>query len=189
MNKAIFLDKDGTLIEHISDNVDPSLIKFTAGAKEALALLKSRGFLLIVISNQPGIARGYFKEDALEIVKRKIQEMLAPDGISLDGIFFCPHHPEGIVANYAITCDCRKPKPGMILCAAEAFQVDLTRSWMIGDMRHDMEAGNSAGCKTILVDNGNDAEWVPSDSNRPSASVKSLKEAAELIVAHEYAHV
>lgn len=185
MNKAIFLEKDGTLIEDIPNNVDPSLIKFNPGAKEALALLKRKGFLLIIISNQPGIARGYFKEEALENVKRSIQDMLAPDGISLDGIFFCPHHPEGIVSNYAIACDCRKPKPGMILCAGDAFQVDLTQSWMIGDMLHDVEAGNRAGCKTILIDNGNETQWIHSDFNKPTASVKNLKEAADLIGVHE----
>ena len=189
MNKAIFLDKDGTLIEDIPDNVDPSLIKFIPGAKEALALLKSKGFLLIVISNQSGIARGYFKEDALENVKRSLHDMLAPDDISLDGIFFCPHDPDGIVAHYAIACDCRKPKPGMILCAAEAFQIDLSRSWMIGDMLHDVAAGNSAGCKTILIDDGDETRWIHSDFNKPTASVKNLKEAADLIAVHEYAQV
>ena len=189
MNKAIFIDKDGTLIEDVPYNVDPALIELTAGAREALALLKKHGYLLIVVSNQSGIARGYFREDALEGVKIKLHELLAPDGVRLDGIFFCPHHPDGIVPNYAVACDCRKPKPGMILCAADSLNIDLSRSWMIGDILHDIEAGNRAGCKTILIDNGNETEWDFSEFRKPAAMAKDLREAAELIITKEYAQV
>jgi D-glycero-D-manno-heptose 1,7-bisphosphate phosphatase len=188
MNKAVFIDKDGTLVEDIPYNIDPSLITLTPGAKEALVLLKSKGFLLIVISNQSGIARGYFKEVDLEKVKNRLQEMLAPHDVQLDGIFFCPHHPDGVISNYAISCDCRKPKPGMILCAAEAFEIDLSRSWMIGDILHDVESGNRAGCKTILIDNGNETEWILSEYRKPTAVANNLTEAAEKIIVHEHAH-
>jgi D-glycero-D-manno-heptose 1,7-bisphosphate phosphatase len=178
MNKAIFIDKDGTLIEDIPYNVDPDLIRFMAGAIDGLKKLKTEGYLLIVISNQSGIAHGYFKEEAMQQVKEKLWGTLQDYGIRLDGLFYCPHHPYGTVSQYAFSCDCRKPKPGMIFKAAENLNVDLSRSWMIGDILHDVEAGNKAGCKTILINNGNETEWDLNENRKPTAMAGNLQEAA-----------
>src|SRR5687767_3555841 len=134
MNKAIFIDKDGTLIHDIPYNVDPSLIRFTAGALEGLTNLKKQGYMIILVPNQSGVAHGYFTENALDILMTRIQEKMRPSGIQIDAFYFCPHHPDGVVHKYAISCDCRKPKPGMLLRAAEKYNIDLSQSWMIGDI-------------------------------------------------------
>src|SRR5687767_8859310 len=160
MKKAVFIDKDGTLIPDLPYNVDTSLITLQEGAVEGLKLLQSAGFLLIIISNQAGVAYGYFKEADVLSVEEKLKELLSPEGVSLDGFFYCPHHPEGKVEAYSIKCSCRKPEAGMILKAAETFSIDLSRSWMIGDILNDVEAGHNAGCRSILIDNGNETEWI-----------------------------
>lgn len=182
MNRAIFLDKDGTLIEDIPYNVNPDLIRLTSGAVEGLKKLKTKGYLLIVISNQSGIAHGYFQKDAIEQVKGKLTEILGVSEISLDGFFYCPHHPQGVVTSYTMSCNCRKPKPGMLLHAAKDYNINLSQSWMVGDILNDVEAGNNAGCKTILINNGNETEWEINDKRKPTTIVRDLNEAATFIL-------
>ncbi|HEX8038343.1 MAG TPA: HAD family hydrolase [Chryseosolibacter sp.] len=186
MEKAIFIDKDGTLTHDIPYNVDPANVRFTDGAVDGLKKLKSRGYLLIVVTNQSGIAHGYFTEEALDTLNTHIKERLNRAGIQLDAIFFCPHHPQGKVARYAMACDCRKPGPGMIRLAADRFGIDLEHSWMIGDILNDVEAGNKAGCKTILINNGNETEWLLAENRRPTAIAGNLSEAAEIIMNADY---
>lgn len=181
MKKAIFLDKDGTLIHDIPYNVDTSLIRWNDGVFESLRLLKDRGYLLIVVSNQSGIAHGYFTEREMMIVRTKMYHDLVEAGARLDGFYFCPHHPDGVVADYAKVCHCRKPAPGMILQAADDFNIDLSQSWMIGDILNDIEAGNNAGCKTILINNGNETEWITTEERTPDFTVHNIKEAVEKI--------
>jgi D-glycero-D-manno-heptose 1,7-bisphosphate phosphatase len=182
MNKAIFIDKDGTLIDDVPYNVDPALIRLQRGAIDGLKRLKADGYLLILISNQSGVAHGYFREADLEPVKYKLQEILLKGNVSLDGFYYCPHHPQGKIEQYAIPCECRKPKPGMILTAAKNFNVDLSQSWMIGDILHDVEAGNKAGCKTIFIDNGNETEWEENEYRRPTRIAVNIPEAASVIL-------
>lgn len=179
MLPAIFLDKDGTLIPDVPYNVDPDKIELAEGAIAALRSLSQAGYKLIVISNQSGVARGYFAESALIAVEQQLQKLLHP--ISLSGFYYCPHHLKGTIADYAIECDCRKPKPGLLLQAAQEHNIDLTRSWMIGDILNDVEAGRSAGCQTILIDNGNETEWILTPNRTPHYRVSSLVEAAEII--------
>ena len=181
MRKAIFLDKDGTLIEDIPYNVDARLIRFPEGCLDALKSLQASGYLLIVISNQSGVAHGYFSEADLINLKRELTGMLQSSGIRLDAFYFCPHHPKGKIERLAVHCDCRKPNPGMILRAADQFNINLTHSWMIGDILNDVEAGNRAGCRTILINNGNETEWETAGLRQPTLIVKSLKEAAAII--------
>ncbi len=182
MNKAVFIDKDGTLIIDIPYNVNPALIRFQPGAVEALRELREHGYLLILISNQSGVAHGYFGEDDLQNLKVELQRMLELCGVALDAIYFCPHHPEGKVTRYAVECACRKPNAGMLLQAAADFKIDLTRSWMIGDILNDVEAGHRAGCRTILINNGNETDWKYSPDRRPSVIVPTLQQAAETII-------
>lgn len=183
MNKAVFIDKDGTLIRNVPYNVDPEKIVLEPFAIDALKELKQQGFRLIIISNQAGIAHGYFAEAALEGVKERIQKLLAPD-TDIDAFYFCPHHPEGKVTPYALVCNCRKPEPGMLIQAATELNIDLSASWMVGDILHDVEAGNKAGCQTILIDNGNETEWKSSAKRWPSYIVRNLKEASTIILQH-----
>ncbi|WP_207425931.1 HAD-IIIA family hydrolase [Pedobacter sp. SYSU D00535] len=182
MNKAVFIDKDGTLIPDIPYNVDPEKITLQANTAEGLRQLQNLGFLLIIISNQAGVARGYFKEDAIGDVQKKIEELLHNEGLKLDGFYYCPHHPEGTVAPYAVDCTCRKPKAGMFIKAALDFDVELSESWMIGDILHDVEAGNSAGCRSILIDNGNETEWEINAFRKPDYLARNINEAANYII-------
>jgi D-glycero-D-manno-heptose 1,7-bisphosphate phosphatase len=182
MNKAVFIDKDGTLIKDVPYNVDPEKIELEPHAKTALAMLKSEGFKLIVISNQSGVAHGFFKEDSLQTVSDRIQQLLQSESISIDAFYFCPHHPEAVDEKYAISCSCRKPQPGMILRAIADFSIDQSLSWMIGDILHDVEAGNKAGCNTILLDNGHETEWLADEQRWPDYIVKNLEEAAKIIL-------
>jgi D-glycero-D-manno-heptose 1,7-bisphosphate phosphatase len=186
LKSAIFLDKDGTLIEDIPYNVDPSLITFTEGAIAALKLLSN--YPLIVISNQSGVARGYFPESALLPVIQKLRSMMDEIGIKLTDFYYCPHHSQGSISEYAIDCHCRKPKPGMLYQAADDHKIDLSQSWFIGDILHDVEAGRMAGCRTILLDNGNETEWQLSYDRLPHHIVSNLHEAAQVILATTLLH-
>jgi len=182
MKKAVFIDKDGTLIRDVPYNCDPARIVFNPGVPEALRKLKADGYQLIVVSNQSGIAMGYFKIADLEKVANKIQNDLMAKGVEIDAFYFCPHHPDGKIIRYSKPCQCRKPEPGMLLHAAERFGIDLSRSWMIGDILHDVEAGNRAGCQTILLDVGNETEWVMNEYRHPTARVSSMSEAVSAIL-------
>lgn len=175
MNKAIFIDKDGTLIKDIPYNVNPYLIEFEDHAFESMKLLQQNGFLIFIISNQPGIGLKYFDEKDLKAVEEKISLSFREKQLVLHGFYYCPHKPgDG--------CDCRKPKPGLILRAAKERDIDVSQSWMIGDILNDVEAGASAGCKTILIDNGNETEWIEGANRLPNFIAKDLKDAAEYIL-------
>ena len=179
--RAIFLDKDGTLVENVPYNVNPVLIELTWQAGQGLQLLKQLGYALFVITNQPGVAKGLFTEGALGPVEHRLGERLAQYGVSLDGFYYCPHSPDGVVSRYAIPCTCRKPMPGMLLRAAREHGIDLAQSWMIGDILHDVEAGRRAGCRTVLIDNGNETEWKLNALRTPHLTAPDLHAAAAMI--------
>jgi len=189
MNKAIFLDKDGTLIPDIPYNADPEKITLCDNSIEGLRLLADSGYKLIVISNQSGIARGYFTETQFSEVMKRMRELLLTKDIVLDGFYYCPHHPEGLIPEYAISCDCRKPMPGMLQQAATEHTLDLNRCWMVGDILNDVEAGNRAGCSTILIDNGNETEWISGAYRQPEFTCKSINDAATYIYNHSLSDV
>jgi D-glycero-D-manno-heptose 1,7-bisphosphate phosphatase len=110
---------------------------------------------------------------------------LAHSNVDLAGFYYCPHHPEGVVPRYSIECACRKPNPGLLLKAAEELNIDLQQSWMVGDILNDVEAGNLSGCSTVLIDNGNETEWVLTDERQPDFIVTNLKEAAQAILSRK----
>jgi D-glycero-D-manno-heptose 1,7-bisphosphate phosphatase len=182
MNKAIFLDKDGTLIPDIPYNIDPAKIELHTDAVKGLKALQNEGYLLIIVSNQSGIARGYFSEADFTAVIDRITTLLQDAGIRLTDFFYCPHHPEGTAEGYNRDCQCRKPSPGMLEEAAAKHNVDLNRSWMIGDILNDVEAGNRAGCRTILVDKGYETEWLKGEYRLPAFACHSIDEAAQHIL-------
>lgn len=179
--KAVFLDKDGTLIENVPFNVDTRRMRFAPGAEETLVRLDALGYALFVVSNQPGVALGQFDEDALGAVERHLHVMLSAFHVPLTGFYYCPHHPDGKVASYRAACRCRKPAPGLLLRAAKMHGVDLAQSWLVGDILDDVEAGMRAGCRTILIDNGNETEWHDAPLRRPDHVVRDLREAADRI--------
>ncbi|QHS57522.1 HAD family hydrolase [Mucilaginibacter sp. 14171R-50] len=182
MNKAIFFDKDGTLIPDIPYNVDPEKITLEDKVTEGLQKLQYEGFKLIIISNQSGVARGYFAEDKLLAVANRMEELFTINNLKLDGFYYCPHHPQGSVPGYDKECDCRKPAPGMLLRAAADHRISLNDSWMIGDILNDVEAGNRAGCNTVLIDNGNETEWIEGPYRKPTIVCQTINQAANLLL-------
>jgi histidinol-phosphate phosphatase family protein len=181
--RAVFLDKDGTLIENVPDNVDPGRVRLAPGAVEGLGRLHAAGYALVVVSNQSGVARGLFPEAALVAVAGRLDRLLGEAGIPLRGFRYCPHHPDGRVGRYRRRCACRKPAPGLLLRAAADYGLDLAASWMVGDILDDVEAGRRAGCRTVLVDAGGETEWRPGPDRRPHHVVADLAEAARRITA------
>ena len=182
--KAIFLDKDGTLIDELPHNVEPRRMRLASGAGPALRLLARLDYRFFVVSNQSGVAEGRFPEAALDAVADRLADLLFRENLTLDGFYYCPHHPRGTVAPYAIACECRKPLPGLLLRAAVEHGIDLRASWMIGDILHDVEAGNRAGCRTVLLDNGNETEWRLGPRRVPTRMAPDLYAAAVLIASH-----
>jgi histidinol-phosphate phosphatase family protein len=186
--RAVFLDKDGTVLNDVPYNVDPRKMRFAPGARAALELLALYPYRLIVVSNQGGVAHGRFAVEALDAVEHQLRAMFASCGAALDGFYWCPHDPRGHVGPYARACECRKPAPGMLVQAANDHQIDLRASWLVGDILDDVEAGNRAGCRTILLDNGNETEWRNGPRRAPFAHVGDLHVAARLIACdHERA--
>jgi histidinol-phosphate phosphatase family protein len=169
--RAVFFDKDGTLLVNVPYNVDPGRMALSPQAAESLASLAARGYRLIVVSNQPGVGLGKFDEGALAAVERRLRELL-PD---LDAFYYCPHAPDS-------GCECRKPACGLLMRAARRHGVRLERSWMVGDILDDVEAGRRAGCRTVLIDNGNETEWRLTPARKPDRVAASLHQAATLIL-------
>jgi histidinol-phosphate phosphatase family protein len=181
MSGVVFLDKDGTLIEDLPYNVDPRRIRLAPGARKAVATWAEHGWPIAIVTNQSGVARGYFTLEELDDVARHLESVVRGLGATWVGFHACPHLPEG-VNEYAIECDCRKPAPGMITRAASEIGVDPADCWFIGDTWMDMAAGNAAGCSTILVGR----EWRQAASYppeaRPDHAVQDLAAAARVVV-------
>ena len=157
---AAFLDRDGTISEDVEFIRDPSEVCALAGAAQAIRLLRDVGYLIVVITNQSGVARGYLTEETLGVIHRELNGQLAAEGASFDAVYYCPHLPDGEEEPYARECNCRKPAPGLLLKAAEEWQIDLARSVMIGNAERDVEAGRAAGCRTALLAKEPPAETV-----------------------------
>lgn len=151
---ALFLDRDGTLVHPAHYPSRPEQLRLYDGIGAELCLIQRMGLRLVVITNQSGIARGYFTEADLQRMHEHLVAELAKQDVHLDGIYHCPHHVNGVIPKLAVRCYCRKPQPGMLLEAAADLDLDLEHSWFVGDILDDVEAGNRAGCRTILVDLG-----------------------------------
>lgn len=153
--KAIFLDRDGTINKYVGYLRTPEQFELLEGVGEAIRKINLSGYLAIVVTNQPVIARGEVTVDGLQQIHNKMETMLGKEGAYLDGVYYCPHHPDkgfaGEVEELKIVCECRKPKAGLLLQAAKDFNIDLSQSWMIGDSENDVLAGKNAGCKTALI--------------------------------------
>jgi D-glycero-D-manno-heptose 1,7-bisphosphate phosphatase len=152
LKRAVFLDRDGTINEESEYLYKVEECRFLPGVKEAVKRLNSAGYLVVVVTNQSGIARGYYSECDLEKLHEHMAKEFAGSGARVDGWYYCPHHPDFPAGEAA--CDCRKPLPGMLLAASGELGIDLSSSWMVGDKGADMEAGIAAGCRSILVRTG-----------------------------------
>ena len=155
MNKAVFLDRDGVIIKDVNLLTDSVDIQILNGVTDALKKLKKSGFKLIVVSNQTVVARGLATEEDVKKINSEIERrIVALGGPIFDGIYFCPHHPNATLSEYREKCECRKPRTGMLTQAAKEHNIDLTKSFMVGDRITDIIAGKNAGCKTILLKTG-----------------------------------
>ena len=180
--QALFLDRDGTLVHPGRYPSRPEDLHLYEGIGPELRVLQEAGFRLVIITNQAGIARGYFTEADLRRMHAHLTSELAFLGVHLDGIYYCPHHIDGVIPELAIHCDCRKPQPGMLLQAAADLEIDLQNSWFVGDILDDIEAGNRAGCRTILVDLG--TEQAPAQPLRhPNFVARDTLHALRIVAA------
>jgi len=176
--RAIFLDRDGTINRDVCFLKNIEDLELLPGTTEAIRKINESGYLAVVITNQPVIARGDVSIEELQQIHNKLETLLGAEGAYLDGIYYCPHHPDkgfaGERLEYKIKCNCRKPEPGLLLQAAEEFSIDLSASWMVGDSVKDVAAGKNAGCKTVYLGK--------EEADRPDAVATNLSEAVEYIL-------
>jgi len=186
-SKAVFVDRDHTLIEDPGYLDDPKLVSLLPGVGGALKSLSAGGFKIVMVTNQSGIARGMLTESTLGRIHQELQRQLARHGASLDAIYYCPFHPEGTVEPYIKESDLRKPQPGMLLQAARDLDIDLPSSWMVGDGARDIEAGRRAGCRTIRlrIEERQHPGEVDDEDVQADFTVRNLVEAARIILAQK----
>ncbi len=189
-NKAVFLDRDGTVSREIGYIRPEDMHRFALvpGSAEGLRALKEAGYLLILTTNQSGVARGYYPVEQVHTVHAMLKSLLKDQGVALDGIYFCPHHPDpekARVKELALDCDCRKPRPGMALQAAREWDLDLKRCWVVGDKDADLDLARNAGCRGVLVRTGYGEETLAAlkaAGREPKLVAADLKEAAGIIL-------
>ena len=175
--KAILLDRDGTINKYVGFLRDIDQFELLPGVSDAIKRINQSGYLAIIVTNQPVIARGEVTVEQLDMIHNKMETLLGKDGAYIDGLYYCPHHPdkgfEGEIPELKFDCDCRKPKPGMLNKASMDFNIDLSESWMIGDGLNDIQAGKEAGCKTVLI---GDEDYIQ------ELSANSLLDAVNIIL-------
>ena len=180
-NKAVFLDRDGVINKEVHHLHRKEELELLPGVGEAIRRLNNSPYKVIVVTNQSVVARGMCSEDEVEQIHNELEKMLASEGARLDGIYYCPHHPEGKVEKYSKVCECRKPGTGLLEQVKADFDIDPGRSFLVGDSTSDIKAGNDAGCRTILVGTGyggSDGEY----NVRADYECKDLSEAADFII-------
>lgn len=182
---AVFLDRDGVVNEEINYLSDPEQVYLILGASQAIRLLNRNGVPVIVVTNQSGVAMGYLSEKQLSGIHRTLSSMLAQENAHVDRFYYCPHHPIARLDAYRLDCECRKPRPGLLLRAARDFDLDLPQSYMIGDKVSDLVAGLNSGCRVILVQTGYGAQvWQTwSEDFAPDFVARDLLNAVRWILA------
>lgn len=186
MNKAVFLDRDGVITKeppYYAHRINQ--IELIPKSAEAISLLNKNGFKVIVVSNQAGVAKGYYQEKDIQIYNNEMKRQLEKKGVCIDAIYYCPHHPGATIKKYRIDCECRKPKPGMLRQAEKDLNLNLKLSFLIGDKMSDIEAGYRAGCKTILVLTGQGNDELknnPKIDIKPNYISKDLYTASQIIM-------
>jgi len=189
MNKAVFLDRDGTVNEEVGYLSDLRQLKLLPGAGAAIRKLNAARIKVVLVTNQSGVARGYFPESFVHDTHELLLRMLGDEGARLDGIYYCPHHPKSGSSHYTKECDCRKPATGLLDRAAKDLDIDLGKSFMVGDKWSDVELGQRAGCRSILVRSGHahgePGNSRPSHIKDPDFTAHDLAEAADWILAQD----
>ncbi len=184
VKRGVLLDRDGTLVYPRHYPSRPDELQLYPGLGPELRLLQAADFRLVVVTNQGGLAHGLFSPTALDAMHAYLDAQLQRQGVTLDAVYYCPHHPAGIIPELAVNCDCRKPQPGMLLRAAAELNLDLEQSWFVGDILDDIEAGRRAQCRTVLVDLGTEA--VPSAELRtPHFIARTTVHALQIIAVIE----
>jgi len=187
--RAVFIDRDGTISEEVGYINHPSRFRLFPYAAAAIKQLNQNGWLAIVITNQAGVARGYFSEDMIQTVHAAMMKELEHGDARIDAVYYCAHHPSVGEPPYRFACDCRKPKPGLITSAAQDFNIDLGGSWMVGDRYSDVELARNAGVKSMFVMSGyGRGEWEHQRANwkaQPDLIAENLLEAVRVIVAKD----
>lgn len=186
LNRGVFLDRDGTVNEEVGYLSDLGRLRLLPGAAKAICKLNAEGFKVVLVTNQSGVARGYFSESFVRETHELLLRMLSDEGARLDGIYYCPHHPRAGNLHYTTDCDCRKPSTGLMTRAARELAIDLSRSFMVGDKWSDVELGQRAGSRSILVKSGfatdDQGNQRPLHVREPDLIARDLAEAAEWIV-------
>ncbi len=186
MTRAVFIDRDGTISEEVGYINHPSRLRLFPYSGRAIKLLNDAAWLAVVITNQAGVARGYFSEDMIQIVHDQLNRELKDNGAQLDGIYYCAHHPSVGEPPYRLDCDCRKPRPGLVRRAAEELHINLDESWMIGDRYSDVELARNAGISAAFVLSGyGRGEWEHQRGawlHNPDLVSENLLEAVEKII-------
>jgi D-glycero-D-manno-heptose 1,7-bisphosphate phosphatase len=184
--RAVFLDRDGTINEQMGYVNHPDRFVLLPGVGRAIARLNRADLAVVVVSNQSGLARGYFPEELIEQVHRKMIQGLEKDGARLDGIYYCPHYPRATLAKYRVDCDCRKPRPGMLVKASEELGLDPARSFVVGDRSSDLEAARAVGATSVLVLTGygrGELEYVlPQKRVQPDWVAEDMNSAVDWIL-------
>lgn len=180
---AVFMDRDGTITEEMGYLQEPEKLRLIPCSGEVIRSLNEKEILAIVVSNQSGVARGYFSEEAVKKIHRKLERLLKKEGAYLDGIYYCPHHPKFGSPKYRKNCNCRKPKPGMLLKAAKRFNLDLKRCYIIGDKVDDIKLARNVRAKGILVLTGYGQK--SSKRVKPDHTAKDLYHAVQWILKEE----
>ncbi len=176
MIKAAFLDRDGTIARDVPYCSRPEDFELLPGVGEGIRLLNEQGFMVVLITNQSGVARGYFTEEMLCKIHQKMRGDLARYDAHIDAIYYCPHHPDD-------ACDCRKPKPALIFRAAKEHHIDLDKSFFIGDMLLDVEAGHLTGSRTVLISPGETSATLPQGKVTPDFTARDFGQAVQLVLA------
>lgn len=186
MNRAVFLDRDGTVTEEVGYLTDIDMLRLIPGAGYAVRRLNQAGVKVVLVTNQSGVARGYFPESLVHAAHNKLIQMLRDEGAALDGIYYCPHHPTAGNSEYTVACDCRKPGTGLLDRAAIELDIDIAGSFVVGDKWSDVELGQRAGAKTILVRTGfrpdDPGNIRPPHVKEPDFTAHDLSEAVEWIL-------
>jgi D-glycero-D-manno-heptose 1,7-bisphosphate phosphatase len=185
---AVFIDRDGTINEQMGYVNHVSRFRILPKVPQAIRMLNRHGFLVFVVSNQSGVAKGYYPLDLVSTLHQLLVSRIKEKKASIDGIFFCPHHPEGSVPEFSRDCDCRKPKTGLIEQACRSFEIDLRRSFVVGDMCTDIELAHRAGITGILVKTGyglGEIEYtLPHKTAKPAHIAEDLLDAVRWILDH-----
>lgn len=180
--RAVFLDSEGTLIRALGDRPDADRVELLPRVGESLRRLQDAGYLLVVVSNQPGVAMGRYPAGSLSRIESRLDEQLAEFGVIITGFGWCPHFPPGARATGAFACECRKPRPGLLMDASATHAIALGHSWMIGDVLDDVEAGLRAGCRAVLIDRGMETRWRAGRLRTPTVIVYDFADAVSFVL-------